>query len=279
MAHRLSEETFAVSTRDARVEVRGTQFVVATGPAGSSVRVLEGLVAVQLADGSRRIVGAGESTTTETARRRMARPIAAARGAGRRDVDTLRAPSCAAIARGLPGDGARGAPGMRGGDNERALRLVAGASRSARDSDAECARELLACEDELRYLHAEALRGAGRIDDAVAAYKALNRPGAPAAMRQNALYAAAELERRKGRLREAGRRLRERARGRAPGRAARGGAGRLHGERARGRRPRARAGAFARRYLAEFPSGRAAPAARRLVDGAAAPGRADPRPE
>jgi outer membrane protein assembly factor BamD (BamD/ComL family) len=47
------------------------------------------------------------------------------------------------------------------------------------------------------------LRQAGRIEAAVAAYRALNRPGATRAMRQNALYAAGLLERRLGRSADA----------------------------------------------------------------------------
>jgi ferric-dicitrate binding protein FerR (iron transport regulator) len=268
VAHRLSGETFAVSTRDARVEVRGTRFVVATGPAGSSVRVSEGLVAVRLSDGSSRMVGAGESATTETS--------GAAASEVMPDAVPAEAPSCAQAARGCQGAARAARQSMRGGDNDRALRLVAGASRSTRDGAPACSRELLACEDELGYLRAEALRGAGRIDDAVSAYKALNRAGAPAAMRQNALYAAAELERRKGRAREAGADY-ESALLVAP-------RGALHEEALVGSMEsaaqageRGRASAFARRYLSEFPTGRAAPAAQRLVDAAA--GNAAPRPE
>jgi tetratricopeptide (TPR) repeat protein len=159
---------------------------------------------------------------------------------------------------------------MREGAEERALHLVAAASRAVRDAGPACGRELAACEDELGYLEAEALRGAGRIDQAVAAYRALNRPGAPPAMRQNALYAAAELERRRGRTRAACADY-EGALGAAPRGALREEA--LVGamECAEELGDRARAAALGRKYLAEFPDGRAAPDARRSIAGAPRP--------
>jgi tetratricopeptide (TPR) repeat protein len=159
---------------------------------------------------------------------------------------------------------------MREGAEERALHLVAAASRAVRDAGPACGRELAACEDELGYLEAEALRGAGRIDQAVAAYRALNRPGAPPAMRQNALYAAAELERRRGRTRAACADY-EGALTAAPRGALREEA--LVGamECAEELGDRARAAALGRKYLAEFPDGRAAPDARRSIAGALRP--------
>jgi tetratricopeptide (TPR) repeat protein len=57
----------------------------------------------------------------------------------------------------------------------------------------------LLCRDELGYLRAESLRVAGRLDEAIAAYHRLNNRSAPPAMRQNALFAAAQLELRMGR--------------------------------------------------------------------------------
>ncbi len=151
--------------------------------------------------------------------------------------------------------------------SERALRMVAEARRAARDGSAGCGGAR-ACEDELRYLHAEALNQAGRLDDAVAAYHALDRKGAPSAMRQNALYAAAQIEKRAGHVAAASADF-ERALAVAPRGALHEEAlvGAMESARAAGDAPRARA--LAARYLEEFPRGLAAPAARRLAgDGA-----------
>jgi outer membrane protein assembly factor BamD (BamD/ComL family) len=137
-------------------------------------------------------------------------------------------------------------------------------ARHARGGDASCAGGAGACDDELRYLHAEALNQAGRLDDAVAAYRALDRRSAPSAMRQNALYAAAQIERRQGRLTAATADF-ERALAAAP-------RGALHEDALVGAMECARAGgdagrarALAGRYLEEFPRGLAAPAARRIA--------------
>src|SRR5262249_29721779 len=106
---------------------------------------------------------------------------------------------CATVVRSCQGTARSGRATLRGGDPERALRMIAHARRAAHGGDASCAGAG-ACDDELRYLHAEALNQAGRLDDAVAAYRALDRRNAPSAMRQNALYAAAQIERRQGHL-------------------------------------------------------------------------------
>ena len=125
------------------------------------------------------------------------------------------------------------------------------------------------CADELGYLRAEALRLSGRLDAAVSAYKALDRRGAPAPMRQNALYAAAQLEQRQGRA-ERARADYERALAAAP-------AGALREEALLGALESAAAGgdgagaaALARRYLEAFPGGIGAATARRLAAGGAA---------
>ena len=153
---------------------------------------------------------------------------------------------------------------MRAGGSERALRQIADARRELRATDAICEGSAADCEDELRYLNAEALNQAGRLDDAVAAYRALDRRVAPSAMRQNALYAAAQIERRQGHVAAAAADF-ERALAAAP-------RGALHEdalvgamESARAAGDTARARALAARYLEEFPRGLGAPAARKLV--------------
>ena len=201
VAHRLPDETFLVSTADARVEVRGTHFFVGANAARSVVRVVEGLVAVRLADGSDRMVAAGETISAEhrsPGDEAAPEPDAVAPAPETGDAKETIVHSCRHLVRSCEGAAQGVRDSMRRGDNDRALRLVASAGHAARDVDASCGKVLESCDDELRYLRAEALRSAGRFDDAAAAYKALNRPGAPAATRQNALYAAAELERRRG---------------------------------------------------------------------------------
>jgi outer membrane protein assembly factor BamD (BamD/ComL family) len=102
----------------------------------------------------------------------------------------------------------------------------------------------------------------------VAAYRALDRRAAPPAMRQNALYAAAQIQRRQGRLTAATADF-ERALAAAP-------RGALHEDALVGAMESARAGgdgararALAARYLEEFPRGLAAATARMLAgDGA-----------
>jgi hypothetical protein len=120
------------------------------------------------------------------------------------------------------------------------------------------------CVDELRYLRAEALRSAGRDRAAVSAFLALDRRGAPAAMRQNALYAAGQLELDKGSPRAALRAF-QRALEVAPRGALREES--LLGvmsaaERAGDRRTLRET---ARRYLASFPDGHGAARARQLA--------------
>jgi outer membrane protein assembly factor BamD (BamD/ComL family) len=153
---------------------------------------------------------------------------------------------------------------MRGGGADRALRQIADARRDLRAAGPRCERSAGACEDELGYLNAEALNQAGRLDDAATAYRALDRRGAPAAMRQNALYAAAVIERRQGRPAAAAADF-ERALAAAP-------RGALHEdalvgamESARVAGDEARARGLAARYLRDFPRGLAARAARRLA--------------
>jgi hypothetical protein len=153
---------------------------------------------------------------------------------------------------------------MRAGAYARALGLL-GAPVAGRDGPV-CDGRLGDCGDELGYLRAEALRLSDRLDAAIAAYKALDRRGAPAPMRQNALYAAAQLEQRQG-LAQQARADYERALSAAP-------RGALHEEALMGAMEAAaaagdaaRASSLARRYLDELPDGRGAAAARRLVPG------------
>jgi len=265
VTHRRPDETFAVVTADARVVVRGTKFSVAVAASGSRVEVTEGRVAVALADGRTTLVSAGESFDSGAEGDSEAAPPAALT-----PPPTTAPTDCAEVTRSCQAAARAGRASMRGGDAERALRIVTEARRAGNDIDAGCGGGARACGDELRYLHAEALNQAGRLDDAVGAYRALDRKGAPSAMRQNALYAAAQIERRTGRLPAATADF-ERALAVAP-------RGALYEEALVGAmetagaaRDDARARAFATRYLAEFPRGRAAAAAKRLAGDGARP--------
>jgi ferric-dicitrate binding protein FerR (iron transport regulator) len=273
VAHRVAGETFAVATPDLRVEVRGTKFAVVATAVGSSVRVSEGRVAVRFADGSERPVAAGESASWPT----LAAPTPPAAGAilapvvsPTAGVEAQPAPTCGAVVRSCEEAGRAARGSMRSGDAARALRLIAAGSHEARDPDGTCASNLIACEDELRYLRAEAFRQEGSLDEAVAAYHQLDRHGAPAAMRQNALYAAAEIEERQGRKRQAHSDY-ERALGAAPEGALREEAlaGSMESAAALGDLARARR--LARRYLETFPSGLRVATARRLAGSGAQP--------
>ena len=257
VAHRLAGETFAVATPDLHVEVRGTKFAVAATAAGSSVRVSEGRVAVRFADGSERPVAAGESASWP-----MPAPPPPATAEGR--------PTCGAIARACEEAARAARASMRSGDAARALRLIAAGSHDAREPDGTCSTNLIACEDELRYLRAEAFRQEGSLEEAVTAYHQLDRHGAPAAMRQNALYAAAQIEERQGQKGSAHSDY-EKALGAAPEGALREEAlvGSMESAAALGDTRRARQ--LARRYLETFPSGLRVATARRLAGRGAQP--------
>jgi ferric-dicitrate binding protein FerR (iron transport regulator) len=264
VTHRRPDETFAVITRHTRVEVRGTQFYVDASGEGTHVAVAEGRVAVLLDDGRSTLVSAGGSYDWHPPGLEPAVQPVLPPG----DAPALleRSSSCADVARSCQAAARAIRATMRGGDTERALRMIADARRAARGGDASCPGGAGACDDELRYLHAEALNQAGRLDDAVAAYRALDRRGAPSAMRQNALYAAAQIERRQGRLAAAAADF-ELASAAAPRGALREDAlvGAMESARAAGDGPRARA--LATRYLDEFPRGLGAAAARKLTSG------------
>jgi hypothetical protein len=271
VAHRLAGETFAVATPDLHVEVRGTKFAVVAAATGSSVRVSEGRVAVRFADGSERPVAAGESASwpIPAAPPPSEAPAASATAVSPNATAEGR-PTCGAVVRACEEAGRAARGSMRSGDAARALRLIAAGSHEAHDPDGTCASNLIACEDELRYLRAEAFRQEGSLDEAVAAYHQLDRHGAPAAMRQNALYAAAQIEERQGQKRRAHSDY-EKAFGAAPEGALREEAlvGSMESAAALGDMARARQ--LARHYLETFPSGLRVATARRLADSGTQP--------
>lgn len=260
VAHRAPGATFAVRTREARVEVRGTRFTVQAGAGRSMVAVREGRVAVFAGDGAERAVAAGERVAVEGATF-VAEPRQAPAADAPAPPEAPRScersgPSCELAAR-------KARASMRAGEAARALRLVESAM-AARLDCAEASPGPSSCHDELRYLRAEALRQDGRFDAAVTAYKALDHRGAPAAMRQNAFYAAAQLEQRLRRP-AAARADFERAFTAAPAGALREEAllGAMDSAAAAGET--GRAAELAARYLAAFPDGLGATRARALT--------------
>ena len=269
VAHRLAGETFAVVTPDARVEVRGTRFSVVKGREGSTVRVDEGRVFVKFTDGRTRFVSAGESVASFEPAEQPPAPQSetppALEPATPLEAPPGRAPTCAGAMRACRETTGAVRASMREGEPGHALRILSERGRTTSELEARCGGDdLSACQDELRYLRAEALNQAGRLDDAIGAYHALDRRSAPPAMRQNALYAAAQIERRRGHE-NAARTDYERALDAAPRGALREETliGAMETAQASGD-PR-RAGALARRYLGEFPNGIGAPTARRLA--------------
>jgi hypothetical protein len=262
VAHRRPDERFAVGLADARVEVRGTRFTVSTGASGSWVRVDEGLVAVTTEAGATRLIAAGESAASPFGE------IAPIAGDDEHpEPAPPERPSCAEAARACRAAAGAAHRAVRSGAPDRALRLAIEGARDLHGARAACGGGVAACQDELGYLRAEALRVQGRLDEAVHAFKVLDGNTAPPAMRQNALYAAAEIERRLGRS-TAAQADYERAFAAAP-------RGPLRDEALAGAMDSAAAGggteqarALARRYLAQFPHGMAAARARRLAGGA-----------
>jgi FecR protein/Putative zinc-finger len=264
VAHRLPGETFAVATPDLRVEVRGTRFSVGKTASGSDVQVQEGQVMVRFADGRSQLVSAGQSTSW-TVPLEAPPPALLPSAPPPGPAPEARALSCSNVMRGCRETSAAARASMREGDPSRALRLLAERGRNSAEVEARCGgSEIAACQDELRYLRAEALNQSGRLDDAIAAYRGLDRRTAPAAMRQNALYAAAQIERRRGRS-DAARTDYARALEAAPRGALREEIliGAMETEELAGQPGRARA--LARRYLGEFPDGIGAAGARRLA--------------
>jgi hypothetical protein len=258
--HRRSDESFAVATTDGRVEVRGTRFVVGYTAAGSYVHVEEGQVAAfRQGIAAPFAVKAGETfaLVAEPAAALPAEPVALPA------PPSAPAPAGAAACAKQACDQAttRARKAMRAGEPTRAIGLVDEALTGA----TECA-PAPRCLDELGYLRAEALRQAGRVEAAVAAYKTLNRTSATRATRQNALYAAAQLERGLGRATDA-RTSFERAYAVHPD-------GALAEEALAGLLElldpaSAQARATAESYLHRYPQGMAAAHARRILSGAA----------
>jgi FecR-like protein len=274
VAHREPGETFAVITSELRVEVRGTHFSVGAAAGKSWVRVDEGRVEVTLASGEHRFVSTGETlaspppteaanTGTPGEEPAPEESPAPASAPGPRESPA----ACSEIRRLCESTALAARESMRAGNQGRALRqlgAVAGRLRAAHASPS-CSRAgVAACQDELGYLRAEALRGAGQVGAAIAAYRRLGGRAQPAAMRQNALYAAAELEARRGHAARA-RADYKRALAAAPRGALAGESmlGAMDSAEALG--DHAAAASLARRYLAGFPAGLGAARARRIA--------------
>jgi tetratricopeptide (TPR) repeat protein len=221
---------------------------------------------VRFTDGRTELVSAGQSTSS-TAPLEAPPPAVAPIAGAPAESTAPQAPdlSCSNAVRSCRETTGAVRSSMREGDPNRALRFLAERGRTTFDADGRCGgRDIDACQDELRYLHAEALNQAGRLDDAIAAYRGLDRRTAPRAMRQNALYAAAQIERRSGHN-DAARADYERALEVAPQGALREEIliGAMEAEELAGETGRARS--LARRYLGEYPTGIGASGARRLA--------------
>jgi ferric-dicitrate binding protein FerR (iron transport regulator) len=265
VAPRRAGERFAVELRGGHVEVRGTRFAVGYDGEASWLRVHEGTVAAYDPAGQLvRLVSAGEthwlSPRTEPA---PVPPVPAPAPA------PPASDSCAELQRSCSTAVARTRAAIRASDPGRAIAASAAEGVAVGGCGLDRARQ---CLDELQYLRAEALRLGGRLPAAVVAYRALDRANASAATRQNALFAAAELERRLGRRSAA---LRDYQRALAVT-----GADGLREEAMLGimdtaaeSGETAAAVTAARRYLDSYPSGHGAPRARALLarQGAAVP--------
>ena len=252
IAHREANESFHVTTAHGRVEVRGTRFVVGYGTQGSYVHVEEGEVAAFRGGAPEPFAVRAGDTFLLRAESPPEQPHSPAVEPPPAEPQVCPSSQCAA-------EGARARKAMRAGNPTRAIEVVDEALVKAVDC-APAAR----CLDELGYLRAEALRQAGRLDAAVTAYKSLNRGGATRAMRQNALYAAAQLERRLGRSEDA-RQTFERAYAAHPDGALSEEAMAAVLELLQGTDANARAAA--ERYLSRYPQGTAATRAKRILSG------------
>ncbi len=252
-AHREADESFHVTTAHGRVEVKGTRFVVGYGAHGSWVHVDEGeVMAYRQGESKAWAVGTGSTFSLAQELNEEATPSPLPALAPAPEPRTCAKTTCA-------DESARARKVMRAGNPLRAIAIV----EETLGKFENCA-PTSRCLDELGYLRAEALRQAGRLDGAVTAFKSLNRAGATRAMRQNALYAAAQLERKLGRGEDARQSL-ERAYAAYPD-------GALSEEALAGllelfEGGGADARAVAERYLARFPQGMAAARARRILSG------------
>jgi ferric-dicitrate binding protein FerR (iron transport regulator)/outer membrane protein assembly factor BamD (BamD/ComL family) len=252
-AHREAGESFHVTTAHGRVEVKGTRFVVGYTAQGSYVHVDEGeVMAYRKGEDKPWAVGTGSTFSLKQELNEGAPPAPSAQPA----VESAPEPRTCAKST-CADESARARKAMRAGNPGRAVDIV-DETRGTFENCAPTSR----CLDELGYLRAEALRQAGRLDSAVAAFKSLNRPGATRAMRQNALYAAAQLERKLGRGEDARQSL-ERAYAANPD-------GALSEEALSGllelpENTDTNARVAAERYLARFPQGMAAARARRIL--------------
>lgn len=189
IAHRQADETFVVATAQGHIEVRGTRFVIGYAAHGSYVHVEEGEVAAFRAGVAHPFaVRTGETFEFSPAPQAPSLPEAPAATPEPRRCQPTNCSWAAGQAR----------KAMRGDNPLRAVELV----DDVLDKSGGCVPEVR-CLDELGYLRAEALSRAGKTEAAIGAYRALNRPGATRAMRQNALYAAGLLERKLGRIPEA----------------------------------------------------------------------------
>ena len=253
VAHREGDESFHVTTAHGRVEVKGTRFVVGYSAGESYVHVDEGeVMAFRQGELKPWAVGAGSTFSLKAEELSAPKPLPA--------VDSSPPPEPRTCAKSTCGEeGARARKAMRAANPLHAIEIVDEALGKVEN----CA-PTSRCLDELGYLRAEALRQAGRLDGAVTAFKSLNRAGATRAMRQNALYAAAQLERKLGRGEDARQSL-ERAYAANP-------EGALSEEALAGLLDLVEgtgvdAKTAAERYLDRFPQGMAAARARRILSG------------
>ena len=255
VAHRKADESFHVITAHGRVEVKGTRFMVGYGAQGSYVHVDEGeVMAYRQGEAKSWAVGTGSTFLLKQERKEEDSSASSLLPAAEpaTETETCAKSTCA-------DESARARKAMRAGNPLRAIDIV----EETVGKFENCASSSR-CLDELGYLRAEALRQAGRLDGAVTAFKSLNRAGATRAMRQNALYAAAQLERKLGRSEDARQSL-ERAYAAYPD-------GALSEEALAGLLEQVESGgadarAVAERYLARFPQGMAAARARRILSG------------
>jgi ferric-dicitrate binding protein FerR (iron transport regulator)/outer membrane protein assembly factor BamD (BamD/ComL family) len=259
VAHRDADESFHVTTAHGRVEVKGTRFVVGYGAQGSYVHVDEGeVMAYRQGEAKPWAVGTGSTFSLKQELNKdepsAPRPLPAMESEAEPEPEPR---ACAKST--CANESARARKAMRAGNSMRAIAIV----EETMGKFENCA-PTSRCLDELGYLRAEALRQAGRLDSAVTAFKSLNRAGATRAMRQNALYAAAQLERKLGRSEDARQSL-ERAYAAYPDGALSEEALAEHLELVENGGADARA--VAERYLARFPQGMAAARARRILSG------------